>query len=276
MLSADDPRNNTPLDRERIARSAAGWQHLRRVEVLEACTSTNDVAARLADEGAPDGTVVVAEHQTAGRGRRGAPWFDLPRRNLLFSLLLRPTRLPARLAPVLGFHLGLALVEALDPPRERHPPAAGRPRLKWPNDVLLGGRKVGGLMAELSEDADGSLRVILGVGLNINLASSDIPPDLADVATSFGICGGIPLDRTNVLLDILLAIDTARPGWEAPAPADAWNRRAAWRNEEIVVRTGDDERRGVFVGLRADGALLLRPAAGAIEAILQADEVRPV
>src|SRR5690606_12415094 len=136
---------------------------------LGATGSTNADALAWATEGAPDGALVTAEHQTAGRGRHGRTWTDAPGLSLLASLLLRPTLPPDRLG-LLPLAAGLAAADAVES-------VTGLvPRLKWPNDVLLGGRKVGGLLLE-SRLGDGPATVVLGLGLNVGQA--DFPPELA-------------------------------------------------------------------------------------------------
>ena len=158
---------------------------------LDETASTNNDALRLAEEGAPEWTVVAAGHQTAGRGRLGRSWSDVPGASLLASVLLRPTLPPDR-APLLTLLAAVAMVEACGLP------AMGS---KWPNDLVVADRKVGGILAEAAT-AEGTVRhVVIGTGLNI--AASGLPGDLT--STSVAVEGGEP-DAEGILSRYLRAL----------------------------------------------------------------------
>ncbi len=160
---------------------------------LDEIASTNDEARRLADEGAPAWTVVAAGHQTAGRGRLGRSWTDMPGKALLFSVVLRPAMLPEE-APVLGL---LAAVEMIA--------ASARPdlRARWPNDLVHGDRKVGGILTE-GEVAGGRVgHVVVGVGVNLAMTDADFPEDLRSKATS--LAGDVGAADPEALLTGFLA-----------------------------------------------------------------------
>jgi BirA family biotin operon repressor/biotin-[acetyl-CoA-carboxylase] ligase len=172
-----------------------GW----RVEVLESAGSTNEVVAARARGGEPAGLCVVAEEQTAGRGRLDRTWVSPPRAGLTFSVLLRPVTAQLGWVPLLG---GLAVVKAL---RERAEVDAA---LKWPNDVLVGERKVAGLLAEAVDGA-----VVLGVGLNVTTHAGELPHA---AATSLLIEGARTTDRDTLLRAVLRALsvtDADRPAY---------------------------------------------------------------
>ena len=218
-----------------------------RVGVVE---STQTVAWRLAADGAADRTVVVADHQTAGRGRRGRAWEDEPGASLLVSLLVRP-RLAAALRPALSLAAGVAVVEALEA-------VAGlAARLKWPNDVLVGGRKLAGILVE----SRGGEPATLVVGVGVNLAQRSFPDALAARATSVWLETGRAPDREAVLAALLDAFDAwrARLEREGMAPLAArWGELA----DTLGRRVTADGVAGVAVGLDADGALLVDDGAG--------------
>lgn len=178
-----------PLRAAALVRALApdGW----RVEVLPATGSTNAVVAKRAAE--PAGLVVVAEQQTAGRGRLDRTWVSPARAGLTFSVLLRPELPPERLAwvPLWG---GLAVARAL---RER---CAVDAVLKWPNDVLIGGRKVCGLLAEMPLAG----AVVLGIGLNVSTRRQELPHD---AATSLALSGSTTVDRDTLLRAVLRSLD---------------------------------------------------------------------
>ncbi|MGE0448659.1 MAG: biotin--[acetyl-CoA-carboxylase] ligase [Vicinamibacterales bacterium] len=240
---------------------------------FESIGSTNDVAATLAGTGAAEGAVVIAEQQTAGRGRMGRTWFSPPASGLYVSVVLAPTRAridPQRATMLLTLAAGVALAEAV----ER---ATGLvPAIKWPNDLLVGTRKLAGILAE--GVASGSSRVhsvVLGYGINV--APAAYPPELAVRATSLESELGRAVDRGAVCAESLASLsrvytrlldgdfDAILDDWRARAPGSR-GRRVAWD------APGGHERTGVTHGIDDSGALLVR-VDGRIERIV-AGEVR--
>ena len=160
-----------------------------RVHYFEELNSTQETARALAEEGIAQGAVVIAERQTAGRGRMGRAWHSPSGVNLYCTIVLRPA-IPLAEVPRLSLVAGVAAAEAIE--RE----APGLVALKWPNDLWLGGRKAGGIIAEAVTSSRQELQcVLLGIGINVNLAEDDIPPELRDKATSIRIAIGRPCDR---------------------------------------------------------------------------------
>lgn len=207
--------------------------------------STQAVAFALAEQGAPDRTVVVAEHQTAGRGRRGRRWLDEPGASLLVSILVRP-RLAVAHWPLLSLTAAVATAEALTA-------AAGvAARLDWPNDVLVDGRKVAGV---LLESRVGPAPVVV-VGIGVNVAQTRFPPELAGLATSLALAAGRAVDREAVLAALLDRFDHWRDRLEREGFAPV---RARWLALAAILgrRVSVEGRTGVAVDLDADGALVL-------------------
>jgi BirA family biotin operon repressor/biotin-[acetyl-CoA-carboxylase] ligase len=220
--------------------------------------STNDEAFALARAGAPHGSLVLADAQSAGRGRLGRSWFSPPGLNLYFSVILRPQTAPAETA-LITLAAGVAIAETLGL------------RLKWPNDVVDPGfRKVAGLLSEMDVVQGAVAFVVLGVGLNVN--QPDFPADLPEAA-SLRMLLGEPLDRAAVLAGLLPALErrVTQIRDERAAVLEAWAGLSALG--ERTLRAGELE--GVAVGLRPDGALLLRDAEGRIHPVLAGD-VLPV
>jgi BirA family transcriptional regulator, biotin operon repressor / biotin---[acetyl-CoA-carboxylase] ligase len=217
---------------------------------LDSAPSTQAVAFDLAATGAADRTVVVADHQTAGRGRRGHGWEDEPGANLLASIVVRPRLELARL-PTLSYVAGLATADALAR-------VTGlSPRLKWPNDVRLGGRKIAGILLE-SRIGPQPL-VVVGIGVNLN--QRRFPPELAGQATSAALETGGPVDREAVLAALLEAFD----GWRGRLEAEGFAAvRARWLalSETIGQRISVEGRCGRATDLDAEGALVLEDEAG--------------
>ncbi len=229
--------------------------------------STNDVAHELARGGAGDGLLVVADEQTAGRGRLHRSWWAPPGTCLLMSLLLRPGLPPAR-AGQLTMCLGLAAVEAI---RE----VCGlEARLKWPNDVLHDGRKLGGMLAEL-ETAEGRLAyAVIGLGLNVNVdfARPDAPGSLRLPATSLLTATGAPVDRLALLAALLRAAEALLARAEAGESLhEAWAARLDTLGRPVVVALAGRTLEGVATGVTPEGALLVRDDGGAIHTVWSGD-----
>jgi BirA family transcriptional regulator, biotin operon repressor / biotin---[acetyl-CoA-carboxylase] ligase len=207
--------------------------------------STQTVAFALAADGAADRTVVVAQAQTAGRGRHGRLWLDEPGASLLMSIILRPRLEPARL-PTLSLAAGVAVVEAL----ER---VTGlKPRLKWPNDVLVDGRKLAGILLE--SRISPSPLVVLGIG--VNLAQRVFPADLAERATSVRLATGRRVDADALLTALLESLDA----WRTRLETEGWAPiRERWRalTETLGRRVSIDSVEGVAVDVDEDGALIV-------------------
>ena len=201
--------------------------------------STNDRAAELARAGAPQGTLVIADEQTAGRGRSGRSWHTPAGSGLAFSLVLRPTTLGSREIAAIGLIGAMGSIEALLE-------LGLQPELKWPNDVLLNGAKVGGILAEASWTGSELDHVILGTGLNVGKTPL---PEVEFPATSVEQSLGKPVAREALLLRVLAAMDrwygrlldgTAHPDWET---------QLAYRGERVAISNGKGERIGVVLGL---------------------------
>ncbi len=222
----------------------------RRVAWHEQVTSTNDLAASLAEQGAVEGSVVAANAQSAGRGRLGRRWESPPGAGLYVSLLLRP---PRAVLPLVTIAAGVAVAEGIEA-------SSGlRPCVKWPNDVLAGPRKLAGILAEAGSSAAGD-HVILGFGINLHPAA--FPPDVAARATSIGTELGRRVDRGLVLAECLAAMASRYLALRHGAGNDvvsAWRARAAphlgrtveWDHEHRL-------RHGIAHDIDAGGALLVR------------------
>ena len=236
---------------------------------FESLPSTNTELARLAFEGGPEGVSVVADEQTAGRGRLHRAWSSPKGAGLYFSILLRPT-IPQNYWPLITFMAAIAVGDAL---RE----AAGvETDIKWPNDLLSGERKICGILAE-AIDTPAGRAVILGIG--INLTQSAFPPELVDVATSVAEASGRPVDREQILAALLDALARWYSVLEEPAQiVDAWSNRSSYAIGKLVqVSNGDDVWQGTTCGVEPDGALRLRTSSGEIKMVRAGDgyNVRP-
>lgn len=222
-----------------------------RVVQLERVDSTQTIAFGLAADGAADGTVIVADYQASGRGRRGRTWEAAPGQSLLSTILVR-SRLPVAQSPAYSLVAAVAVAETLART------AALAARLKWPNDVLIAGRKIAGILLESRIVGDASAAVV-AVGIGINLAQRAFPAALAARATSVAIETGRVIARDTVLSALLQAFDEWRGRLEGEGMSPV---RARWLAlaDTIGRRVSIDGVTGVAVDLDLDGALVLEDA----------------
>ena len=257
---ADNPYHPAEAGRRR---GSIGW----RVHYFQKLETTQRTAGELAARGALHGEVVIAERQTAGRGRMGRTWHSPPGVNFYGTFILRP-EMPVAEAALLSLVAGVAVAETME---------LVAPRivaLKWPNDVWLGGRKAGGMIAEAVTDSHHRLAcVLLGIGLNLNLAPEDIPAELRKRATSVMAATGRPCDRVELASELFSRLEdrymeTISGGFAAVRPA--WERYSALTGREVTVLDGPSRIGGTVRGIGPDGALLLETG-GQIVRVLAGD-----
>jgi len=229
--------------------------------------STNDEAKRLAEAGMPNGTLVIAEHQTAGRGRLDRQWWSPPGSNLLLSLIFRPAFLAPYQAQRLTMICSLAICDAIT--QVTGLVAA----VKWPNDVLVGGRKVCGLLAELTI-ARGQLDyVIVGMGINVNVDfKDDDVPAFASPPTSLKTETGQQVSRLAVLGTLLRRVESRYEQLRTGTPPhDEWQARLVTVGQAVRVTMPNRSLTGLAIGVDANGALLVRQTDGEVERVLAGD-----
>ena len=233
---------------------------------FDSLPSTNTELARLASAGAEEGLSIVADEQTAGRGRLQRAWSSPKGAGLYFSILLRP-KIPQRHWPLITFLAALAAGDAL---------AEGvgvETDIKWPNDLLSGERKICGILAEAIDTPNGRA-VVLGIG--INLTQNAFPADLANVATSVSETTGRPPERETILSALLAALSRwyallNEPGGREKIVA-AWSSRSSYASGRLVqVSNGEELWQGTTSGIEQDGALRLRTESGEIRLVRAGD-----
>jgi BirA family transcriptional regulator, biotin operon repressor / biotin---[acetyl-CoA-carboxylase] ligase len=242
----------------------------KRIVVREETGSTNEDARWLGRQGAEEGTVVLAEAQTAGRGRMGRPWIGPARANLYLSVLLRPPSPPAEAA---WFTL-LAAVELCRTIRELFLLDA---RIKWPNDILLNGRKAAGILAEMEAEMERIHFIVLGIGVNLNMTEAMFPAEILYPATSVSLALGREVGRVDFARRLLESLDRGYDGLlrEGPAPVrEAWMRYSAHTGKPVDVNTPGGGLRGRFVGIDACGAMILETEGNIRQTIHVGDVVR--
>lgn len=225
------------------------------VERHDRVASTNDLArARLESDGA-DGLVIVADEQTAGRGRRGRTWASPPGTNLYLSAALRP-RLASADAWQLGPASALAAASACD--------AVARLDLKWPNDLVAAdGRKAGGLLVETIAEGDRLRGAVIGIGINVNWRRDDMPADIRDAATSLADLVGVEVDREALLAGVVDALSTEVDAIErGMSPLPRYRERCVTLGTDVRVATADEVLSGRAIDLDPTGALVVETGDG--------------
>jgi BirA family biotin operon repressor/biotin-[acetyl-CoA-carboxylase] ligase len=222
------------------------------IEHLDVVASTNDRLKVQARTGAPEWSVIVADRQTAGRGRAGHQWIS-SEGNLFLSVLLRPV-MPATHVPLLPLAAGLATAEAAGE-------MGVEARLKWPNDVVARGRKLAGILVEGISSAAGLEAAVVGIGLNVGLDPHSLADDLRERVTSLAVETGRSIDVTSAAAAVLARLTVwydalAREG--PPHVLAAWRERSvSWWGRRVEARSGGSVLRGTVRGLDERGALLL-------------------
>lgn len=223
-----------------------------KIFTFQSIDSTNNCAKAVANIGAAEGVVVIAEEQTAGKGRLGRSWQANPEENLTFSVVLRP-KISPEAVNLLPLYVAVAVAQAI----ER---ATGlKVECKWPNDLLIGKRKVAGILIEGSIQQGILDYVVVGLGINVN--QTKFPSDLLQKATSLKLESGQEIDRVQLFRQILTSFESSyttslRNGFESTIPT--WLTRSTMLNKPIVVSQQGNIINGVVTGLSKDGGIVLQ------------------
>ena len=255
-------QSSPPLTRDTIHSTLSTTWLGRRIELFDRLPSTNREAVQLAQAEVEHGTVVVADSQTAGRGRLSRTWFSPPGANLYCSIILRTARPPERLTEWLSW---LPLISALAAAAAIEQVSSIQVSVKWPNDLLISARKVGGILCESGTGTRSDPFQIIGIGINVNLDHDDWPSDLRDSATSLWQERKIVIDRNRLLAQLLLELEqcldelvihgTNRIGL-------AYNQRCSTIGHTIQATLANgDVVVGLAEGIGQDGSLRVRPQA---------------
>lgn len=236
-------------------------------EVLhyDEAVSTNTLAMDIAQKGAVDGTVVIAETQTGGKGRLGRAWIS-PRGNLYMSVILRPA-VPISKAPLLTLMGAVAVASGV---RKYCGVPAG---IKWPNDILLSGKKVSGLLTEMSAEPDRIRHIVLGIGVNVNMDSSALHPDVRKTSTTLAAAAGKSVDRTALLRALLAELDLwyhrfLKGNTEV---LTAWKELNVTLGHRVAVNGGGAKLEGLARGVDAEGRLILELDDGTLRQVAAGD-----
>ena len=235
----------------------------------ETVSSTNEFAKELAHQGAIEGTVVIAEEQTDGRGRRGRIWYSPTGQGLWFSVILRPPIAPVDI-PKLTLVWAVAAAKTL---REWSGLPAG---IKWPNDILIDNRKVAGILTEMNAEPDKVNYLVIGIGVNVNLDPGDISADLAGIVTSVAEQKGGPVVRAELLAALLNNLDSLYQNFLAGGFSSiltAWKGMSVTLNRWVRIDSLNNIDEGIAFDIDDEGALLLMKKDGSMKRILCGDVI---
>lgn len=241
----------------------------REIIFFDTLNSTNTSAMEFAEKGLPEGTVIIADSQTSGRGRLGRKWLSPPRKNLYMSIILRPTLSP-RDAAIVTLMSAVACASSLK--RLSAIPIS----IKWPNDIIVSNKKLGGILTEIKADMDRILYTVIGIGININHTVEEMPDDIKGVATSIKIETGNAVSRTQAALEILKELDK----WyillltlgKKPIIKE-WRRLSSTIGCRVKVTVGDKIFTGVAEDIDEEGMLLLKQPDNSMKKISAGDVI---
>jgi len=236
----------------------------RDIHVFQSTTSTNDIVEKMARDGAREGVVVFAETQTQGRGRLGRKWVSPPKRGLWFSILLKPDLRPQSSTQI-TVGAAVALTRAIQ----------ARTSIvvetKWPNDLLIDGRKVAGILTELRAEPDKIKYLILGIGIDVNVRPEEFPEEIRHLATSLRAVTGHQVHRADLAEAVLRELDQVYRDIcreDFTGVAQEWEQNCSTIGREVTVTFGEHTIHGIAESLDFDGALLVRSQHGHLERIL--------
>jgi BirA family transcriptional regulator, biotin operon repressor / biotin---[acetyl-CoA-carboxylase] ligase len=230
-------------------------------------SSTQDIAAEMARRGAIEGTLVISETQEKGRGRKGRSWVSLPQGGIYLSLILRPNLMPSQVVQI-PLIAGVALTKAI---RET---VSLQPMIKWPNDIVIGKKKVGGILTEMSSEIDGVNYVVLGIGLNVNMPTSLFDENISDIATSLIDECGKNTSRVKLVQNFLCEFELLykkflKDGFTSVR--DEWKELNKTIGSRVMITGGITDIEGEAIDIDNDGFLLVRKKNGNINRIISGD-----
>ena len=244
----------TSLNAESLRKQLAGKMIGHRLLYYDEIGSTNDEAFRLGEEGAPEGTVLLAESQSSGKGRMQRIWYSPPGANIYTSMILRPPVGTIRVTQI-PIAAGVAAAETINDF------CPGRAWIKWPNDVLIGGKKVCGILAQIKMSGQAVDFIVVGIGINVNLDREQFPQDIQEIATSLAMEAGREISRP----ELIFRLYENMAKWYRELTRNGFNTvRERWLNlSEMIGKTvsvmfQNESVRGKAMGLDEDGALILR------------------
>jgi BirA family biotin operon repressor/biotin-[acetyl-CoA-carboxylase] ligase len=237
----------------------------REIHLFPEVDSTNTLAMEMASNGAPEGTVVLAETQTGGKGRRGRKWIS-PKGNLYLSVILRPN-IPLYKAPVITLMGAVAAASAI------RRTCGVKAFIKWPNDILVSGRKVGGLLTEMSAEQDRVRHIVLGIGIDANMELEALPPDVRAQTTTLAVEAGGKIDRTAFLQQLLRELDQQYRVFLANEQdiLTEWKTLNITTGNRVAISGAGEILEGVAQGIDDEGRLVIRQDNGSVRTVAAGD-----
>jgi BirA family transcriptional regulator, biotin operon repressor / biotin---[acetyl-CoA-carboxylase] ligase len=235
------------------------------LQLLSEVASTNTLAMEMAADGTPEGTVVIAETQTNGKGRLGRTWVS-PKGNLYLSVVLRPN-IPIYKAPLITLTGAVAVASAI---RTTCGLEAG---IKWPNDILISGKKVSGLLTEMSAEQDRIRHIVLGIGVDVNMEMGELPPEIRSLTTTLAAEAGAKINRTTLLQQVLRDLER----WyrmflnNHAAVLEEWKKLNMTVGNRITVSGAGEDLDGLAQGVDSDGRLIVRLDDGTVRTVAAGD-----
>jgi len=244
------------LNSESLKKKLAGKMIGHRLHYYEDIGSTNDEAFRLGEEGAPEGTVLIAESQSSGKGRMQRVWYSPPGANIYTSMILRPPTGTMQVTQV-PIAAGVAATETINEF------CSGKASIKWPNDVLIGGKKVCGILAQMKMSGKTVDFIVVGIGINVNLAREQFPHDIQEIATSLAIEAGREISRPDLIIRLYENMakwyrELTRNGFAGVR--ERWLNLSEMIGKTVSVMFQNEAVSGKAVGLDEDGSLILLTA----------------
>ncbi len=237
----------------------------REVRLFSEVVSTNTLAMDMAGKGAPEGTVVIAETQTGGKGRRGRKWIS-PKGNLYLSVILRPD-MPLHKAPL------ITLMGAVSTAIAIRKQCGVQAVIKWPNDILISGKKTSGLLTEMSAEQDRIRHIVLGIGVDVNMDVDDLPVEVREFATTLAEACGRKIDRLSLLRQLIQEVDV----WYQTFLANEKDVLAEWKSlnvtlgSNVAVSGAGETFQGLAQGIDDEGRLMIEVADGTLHPVAAGD-----
>lgn len=256
------------VDPARISATISTDRYGKTIHYLEECPTTQEIAQQLAREGAPDGTIVIAESQTEGKGRMMRPWESTKSKGIWMTVIVRPNVLPHQ-APQFTLIAAVAIVNAMKSLYKNFTPV-----IKWPNDLLVNGRKCTGILTEMLAEIDRVDALLIGIGINVNQQLNDFPEELHDIATSISIEEGNSIDRGELVASILSYLERYCDQYVQKGFSEIktlWEESSGTIGKRIRATTLREVFEGVAIGITEDGILEIKLDNGDIKRVYSAD-----
>lgn len=259
------PNSLSPMQIELFLKTERFGRHIHHFDVVD---STQIIAHKLAQEGAPDGTIVIGEEQTAGRGRMARPWESAHGTGIWMTVIVRPDVTPQQ-ASSYTLVVAVAVTKAIKTLYKNVEPA-----IKWPNDLLINGKKCTGILTEMQAEADCVQALLVGIGINANQVENDFSPEIAEIATSLRLAAGEEINRAALVATILQYLEYYTELFVKEGFArikTLWEQSSCTIGQRIEVTTLRERFEGIASGITDEGVLQLTQDNGTVRTIYSGD-----